>query len=123
MVNLDSSRGLIVGEAVMMGIAPLVGRNAAHDIVYEACKDCIEDIGHQSTLLDKLLEQPAVTNRMSREELAKLCDPRNYLGACQQMVDDVLRSRAGLLAVDGFAKKAINGHVNGTKSKNGVDAH
>ena len=39
--NLASTRSLIVGEAVMMGLAPFVGRQPAHDIVYEACKESI----------------------------------------------------------------------------------
>lgn len=32
--NLDISRGLIVAEAVMMGLAPQLGRQEAHDVVY-----------------------------------------------------------------------------------------
>src|SRR5438552_9098473 len=34
--NLDISRGLIVGEVVMMGLVPDVGRQVAHDVVYDA---------------------------------------------------------------------------------------
>ena len=36
--NLDISRGLIVAEAVMMGLAPDLGRQEAHDVVYDACR-------------------------------------------------------------------------------------
>src|SRR4051795_6414692 len=36
--NLDISRGLIVAEAAMMGLAPDIGRQEAHDVVYEACR-------------------------------------------------------------------------------------
>ena len=36
--NLDMSRGLIVAEAVMMGLAPEIGRQEAHDVVYDACR-------------------------------------------------------------------------------------
>src|SRR6516162_10442137 len=36
--NLDLSRGLIVAEAVMMGLAPHIGRQQAHDVVYDACR-------------------------------------------------------------------------------------
>lgn len=86
--NLDSSRGLIVGEAVMMGIAPFVGRNAAHEIVYESCKECIEDGG--STLYDHLVKRSDITDKISAEQLRSLCEPRNYLGAAQRMVDDVI---------------------------------
>src|ERR1044072_7933186 len=33
--NLDLTKGLIVAEAVMMGLAPHLGRQQAHDVVYE----------------------------------------------------------------------------------------
>ena len=36
--NLDISRGLIVAEAVMMGLAPQIGRQEAHDVVYDSCR-------------------------------------------------------------------------------------
>lgn len=119
LVNLNSSKGLIVGEAVMMGIAPIVGRNAAHDIVYSACKDCIED--GKSTLYDRLSISSDVTDRISKEELAKLCDPVNYLGAAPQMVDDVLASstrRTSKVKANGIS----NGNVNGN-GVNGVNGH
>ena len=85
--NLHSTKGLIVGEAVMMGMAPHVGRQRAHDIVYEACKESIEK---KRTLLECLLEKEEVTSKMSQQRLAELCDPVNYLGASSRMVDDVL---------------------------------
>ncbi|XAO27528.1 3-carboxy-cis,cis-muconate cycloisomerase [Cryptococcus bacillisporus CA1280] len=104
MVNLNSSKGLIVGEAVMMGIAPTTGRNEAHDIVYTACKDCIEN-GH-STLYDELLKNSSVVAMIGKDKLAELCDPRNYLGSCQRMVDDVIE--------DGRRKTAfVKAHANG----------
>ncbi|WVF70006.1 3-carboxy-cis,cis-muconate cycloisomerase [Kwoniella sp. CBS 6097] len=106
MTNLESSKGLIVGEAVMMGLAPVVGRNPAHDIVYAACKECIED--GQSTLFDQLVKRPEVSSRISKDELKRLCDPRNYLGAAQQMVDDVVNAGAASLP-----KKVVNGVANG----------
>ena len=37
--NLAMTHGLIVAEAVMMGLAPHTGRNEAHDLVYDACRD------------------------------------------------------------------------------------
>ncbi|KAJ9199921.1 hypothetical protein DTO164E3_4378 [Paecilomyces variotii] len=85
--NLHSTKGLIVAEAVMMGMAPYVGRQNAHDIVYAACKESIEK---NLTLLECLLSKEEVTSKMEEERLRALCDPVNYLGASQQMVDDVL---------------------------------
>lgn len=85
--NLHSTKGLIVAEAVMMGMAPHVGRQRAHDIVYEACRESIEK---ERTLLECLVEKEEVTSKMSQQRLAELCDPVNYLGASTRMVDDVL---------------------------------
>lgn len=86
--NLHSTGGLIVGEAVMMGLGPFVGRQRAHDVVYEACKSAIEK---DQILLDVLKENPEVTLHLDEQRLAQLCDPLNYLGSGQLMVDDVLK--------------------------------
>ncbi|KAL2848723.1 L-Aspartase-like protein [Aspergillus pseudodeflectus] len=85
--NLHSTKGLIVAEAVMMGLAPAVGRQRAHDIVYEACRESIESGG---SLEEALLGKTEVTEKMSVERVRQLCDPVNYLGASGRMVDDVL---------------------------------
>src|SRR6202165_5704261 len=41
--NLDITRGLIVSEAVMMGLGPHLGRQYAHDLVYDICRKVIAD--------------------------------------------------------------------------------
>jgi 3-carboxy-cis,cis-muconate cycloisomerase len=85
--NLDMTRGLIVAEAVMMGLAPALGRQQAHDIVYEACR---EALGTEKSLLEVLSAKPEVSGKLSADELAKLCEPANYLGTAREMVDEVL---------------------------------
>jgi 3-carboxy-cis,cis-muconate cycloisomerase len=85
--NLHSSRGLIVAEAVMMGLAPALGRQLAHDEVYAACRDA-STRGY--ALLDALLKRPAIASALPREHLAALCEPSNYLGTAGPMVDRVL---------------------------------
>jgi 3-carboxy-cis,cis-muconate cycloisomerase len=88
--NLASTRGLIAAEAVMMGLASYVGRQPAHDIVYEACRTSIET---SKPLLDVLLSNETVSSKISAGELAKLCDPLNYMGSATRMVDDVLQHK------------------------------
>ena len=88
--NLGMTHGLIVAEAVMMGLAPLIGRNEAHDLVYDACRLAIES---DRPLLDVLLETPAVAGPLGAEKLRALTDPANYLGAAQAMVDRLLAAR------------------------------
>ena len=88
--NLGMTHGLIVAEAVMMGLAPHTGRNEAHDLVYDACRLAIES---GRPLYDVLLETPAVAGPLGSERLRALTDPANYLGAAQAMVDRVLAAR------------------------------
>ncbi len=87
--NLDMTRGLVVSEAVMMGLAPYIGREYAHDLVYDICR---EVIAQDRTLLDLLAENEEIARHLDRAALAKLCDPANYLGLSGLMVDRVLAS-------------------------------
>src|SRR5665213_2316934 len=88
--NLGLTHGLIVAEAVMMGLAPHTGRNEAHDLVYDACRAAIES---GRPLYDVLLEHPEVVEPLGQDKLKALTDPANYLGAAQAMVDRVLAGR------------------------------
>ncbi|KJC47771.1 3-carboxy-cis,cis-muconate cycloisomerase [Bradyrhizobium sp. LTSP885] len=88
-VNLDISRGLIVAEAVMMGLAPAIGRQEAHDVVYDACR-VANDKG--LTLAEALAADARVADRIDRATIDRLTVPKNYLGLAPQMVDRVLAS-------------------------------
>jgi 3-carboxy-cis,cis-muconate cycloisomerase len=87
--NLGMSKGLIVAEAVMMQMAPHIGRQEAHDIVYAACRVVNEQGG---TLADALARSPEVTEHFDRAEIETMTDPANYLGLAPAMVDRVLAS-------------------------------
>jgi 3-carboxy-cis,cis-muconate cycloisomerase len=88
--NLDITKGLIVSEAVMMGLGPSLGRQRAHDLVYDVCRKVVAT---GRPLADLLAEDAEISKHMSRAELAKLCDPANYLGQAGEMVDRVLAMR------------------------------
>jgi 3-carboxy-cis,cis-muconate cycloisomerase len=88
--NLDISRGLIVAEAVMMGLAPQLGRQEAHDVVYDACRRANEQ---HISLRDALSADANVTSRIDRATIERLTSPGNYLGLAPQMVDRVLASK------------------------------
>jgi len=87
--NLDLTHGLVVSEAVMMGLAPHIGREYAHDLVYDICRDALKQ---ERPLLELLAENAEIMSHVSREELAGLCDPAHYLGQSGVMVDRVLNS-------------------------------
>ncbi|SDC88204.1 3-carboxy-cis,cis-muconate cycloisomerase [Cupriavidus sp. YR651] len=85
--NLGITNGLIVAEAVMMGMAPHIGRQQAHDVVYDACRAVNESGG---TLADALCALPAVTRHFERAAIERMTDPANYLGLAPQMVDQAI---------------------------------
>jgi adenylosuccinate lyase len=71
----------------MMGLAPHVGRQKAHDAVYEACQEAVQS---KVSLLEALCHSKDIVGAMGMDELTKLCDPVNYLGSSTRMVEDVL---------------------------------
>jgi 3-carboxy-cis,cis-muconate cycloisomerase len=85
--NLDMTHGMVVSEAVMMGLGPKLGRQRAHDLVYDICRK-VAATGRP--LVDLLAEDKEIAPHASRAELAALCDPANYLGLAGEMVDRVL---------------------------------
>jgi 3-carboxy-cis,cis-muconate cycloisomerase len=88
--NIDLTHGLVMSEAVMMGLGPYIGREYAHDLVYDICRKAQAE---GRPLLDLLDAEPTITKHLDREALATLCDPANYLGQSGVMVDRVLARR------------------------------
>jgi len=87
--NLDMTNGLVVSEAVMMGLGRHIGREYAHDLVYDICREAIKQ---NRPLLDLLSENAEIAKHFDRAALSELCDPANYLGLSGEMVDRVLGS-------------------------------
>ena len=85
--NLDLTKGLIVSEAVMMGLGPYLGRQYAHDLVYDICRKVVAT---GRPLVDLLAENAEIAKHLDRAALEKLCDPANYLGEAGAMVDRAL---------------------------------
>ncbi len=85
--NLDLTKGLVVSEAVMMGLGPVLGRQRAHDLVYDICREVVAGKG---TFLDLLAANQEISAHKDRSQLAALLDPANYCGLSGEMVDRVL---------------------------------
>jgi len=85
--NLDLTGGLIVAEAVMMGLAPHIGRGEAHHVVKHACDAALAET---IPLADALAREPAVASRLDRAAIERLTDPGHYLGSADGFIDRVL---------------------------------
>ena len=64
--NLGLLGGLLASEAVMLTLARHIGRQRAHEVVYELCMDAVEG---QVPLRRLLLEDPRVTPYLGETEL------------------------------------------------------
>jgi 3-carboxy-cis,cis-muconate cycloisomerase len=91
--NLDLTGGLILAEAVMMGLAPHIGRGQAHHVVKHACDVVLEE---RLPLADALMREPTVAARLDRAAIEQLTDPAHYLGSTDIFIDRVLELAADL---------------------------
>jgi len=87
---LDTTQGLIVAEAVMMGLAPRIGRQVAHDLVYDCCRKALAG---ESSFEEALMAQPAIAEAFTRTDIEALIEPANYLGAAPEMARALMRAR------------------------------
>jgi len=85
--NVDATRGQIMAEAVLIALAPRIGRLEAYDILERASRRASETGRHLKAVL---AEEPAVTQHLSAADLEALFDPLNYLGEATAFVDRVL---------------------------------
>ena len=97
--NIDMTNGLLMSEAVMMGLGRYIGREYAHDLVYDLCREAIR---LDKPLLDLLAANPEISKHLDRAALAELCDPSAYLGQSGVMVDRVLAQIASAPAPVSF---------------------
>lgn len=86
--NLGLHGGLIMSEAVMMGLAPILGKAEAHHLVYEAASNAFEN---KISLKESLMLNETVMKSVTEEELDRLLNPINYTGICNSMIDQVLK--------------------------------
>ena len=77
---------LSLSEAVMLELGAFVGRQLAHEVVYEASMAAYEQ---ERPLRDLLLEDTRITRHLSADKLDELLQPERYTGLCGEFVDRV----------------------------------
>jgi len=99
--NLNLGGGLIMAEAVMLELGAVLGRQHAHDVVYDAAQAAI--VEHRA-FAAMLAADHRVTAHLAPEGLAKLLDPLAYTGLCAEMAKEAAtraRSVVPALLADG----------------------
>jgi 3-carboxy-cis,cis-muconate cycloisomerase len=90
--NLDLGGGLIMAEAVMLDLGLTLGRQHAHDIVYDAAQSAFTE---GKSFSNQLAADKRVTAHLSPAEIDKLIDPTAYTGLCADMARDAARRVRG----------------------------
>lgn len=88
--NLDLTHGTILAEAVMMRLARRIGRQRAHDLVYDISLSASQ--GDES-FGSALRSNEEVVSVLSDQEIERLLTPNNYIGRARQIVDHVTQVR------------------------------
>jgi 3-carboxy-cis,cis-muconate cycloisomerase len=85
--NLDLSGGLVLSEAVMLVLGKHLGRQTAHEVVYECSMRTYEQ---GLPFRQALAEHPLVSAHLTPTQIEDLLDPAHYTGLAGEFVDRVL---------------------------------
>jgi adenylosuccinate lyase len=83
--NLDLTEGLIMAEPIMLALGEHVGRQAAHDIVYDAAQAAARGEGSFS---DLLAADARFSRHLSPSQMQGMLDPTQYTGLCGQFAEE-----------------------------------
>ena len=92
-LNLDQTNGLMLSEAIMLALAQNLGRQTAHDVVYECAMRAVEQgLPFRQTLA----EHPKVASLLTVQEIERFLDPVHYTGLAGQFVDRVVQNHSAM---------------------------
>ena len=84
MANLEATRGHILSEGIMLALARKIGKQSAHDLVYQVTVPAFEE---NRSLKSCLVDNGKVMEHLSLDEIDFLLDYKHQLGLCPQFVD------------------------------------
>ena len=85
--------GLILAEAAVFALSDLMPRAKAEEVVKKACMSAAAENRSLMEVVEQLTRDSAGNNTIDWRALA---DPGRYLGACEEIIDHVLRSARAL---------------------------
>lgn len=90
--NLHMTGGLLLAERIMLELGQHIGRQTAHDVVYEAAMHAFET---RQPFSDILKQNQAVTAHLDPAMIDRLLDPIEYTGLSGAYVDRLLQQIGG----------------------------
>lgn len=93
--NLELLKGLLLSEPVMLHLGEKLGKQTAHEIVYEISMNAFRD---DASFKEYLLKDPRISKYFSERDLDKILNPHGYTGYSRQLtervVENIRKSRA-----------------------------
>jgi adenylosuccinate lyase len=84
--NLDALGGFLLSERIMFALGAKLGKQTAHELVYEAS---MRGLSRGITFEHSLMEHPQIKHALGTEELKSLLDPTTYIGLAPAIVERV----------------------------------
>jgi adenylosuccinate lyase len=85
--NLGLLKGLLLSESVMIELGKKIGKQSAHEVIYEdAMKSMKEDVDFKQVLL----EDSRVNRNLTAPEIDRLLNPEEYIGLAPRMARDMV---------------------------------
>jgi adenylosuccinate lyase len=94
--NLDLSGGLIMSEALMLELGRRIGRQRAHDVIYDAAQASVVE---SRPFTETLSDEKDVLDNLTTDQIEALLDPTQYTGACG-LLSDQFAAQARSIAAD-----------------------
>ena len=85
--NLDLLGGLLLSEKIMLALGEKIGKQTAHEVVYEIAMSSFEN---EIPFKEALMSDQRVSNHLKEEEIVELLNPEAYIGESEEIVDKVL---------------------------------
>ena len=89
-VNLDRMRGYLLSERVMLELSERVGKQTAHEWIYDAS---MRGITSRLDFAEAMRQHEGLGKLLTEGEIRDLTDPSAYLGQCGTSVDRVLAAQ------------------------------
>ena len=85
--NLNVLKGLLMSESVMIELGKMLGKQAAHEIVYENATRTIQEEGD---FKQALLNDDRVNQHLTEADIDRLLDPEAYIGLAPQIARETV---------------------------------
>jgi adenylosuccinate lyase len=85
--NLDLTQGLIMSETFMFALGEKIGKQKAHEAVYELSMKAVHE---GKSFLDVIQEDPQIKKIFSPEQFRQMMDPSSHTGLASEVVDRLL---------------------------------